>query len=930
MVAALTWLRTDVVTATVRGGAVLLASWAALTLVALASGVLLDRRRSSTQIWLVILVSGLAAALGAAWERWGSGTVGLPAMWLTLLLAVAVSGFLLSDQVGKSWMRAFSLAGLVILCLLLITIGRNERVNLAAQAARTDYRQLNQILQQAEDPTPAAEALVVELCALTEGEICEPMPDVTDGEALDDCLPGWTYQAFDEWTEAASIDRRVAATAALARCELRAFDPGAISENGDGGTSVPENETETPADAEEADQQATQPRSAIDSRVAVAEALSVQRSEANPVETLAAGADGILSSISGPSEFAVFRFSGETWLVLLAFALLWYRRLEIRSGSHGLGPVDVVYEDVASTSTDEGGRASDSDRNKGKAAAPIHTGQAVFKQAVVQNVPEPGAVPGAQALAPVGDLISSSDAPNKWLATGVVDAVRAVLATRSGYTVMYSAYQETTQAALQDGPSSGSTFVVFIRVRDSQNGNQMASMRFESDYLAEASQLAGYWAAGWIISRSRNVPEWAIWSERDAHAFYSLQWRQGDDLPLQAQGVVDPNRIQAPANALILAQRAYAYLVSPSSRTRPAREGPFVLNALEDFARAAYLQPRYPVARYRRAVALSSLMDSGVNIDDVFLPPGGGAGPPSRSRLLHLFRDLLGYGSGSGLSAEASEQQLREWIDDAVLSRRFPTSMRRAMLELAYAWLVEAQRFLKSGVLAQLRPSERRFWHEFNRAGTRRDWTMLVRVSQQIVKVRLERTQPSYPVDVDPMPPEIVERAREADSHWQISYNIGCYHSLMAANATRDDGQRHREQALDWLERCLDRPFSGQLVREWIDRDPDLAGVRAPVEGSVAGKDAASWSRWRLRVPLMPVQIRPGDRSSAVEHLQKRLNRVLGETRPRLNEDGQFGELTLKAVREFQFRNDLRVTGTPDLTMLALLETLADDDGPYK
>lgn len=152
----------------------------------------------------------------------------------------------------------------------------------------------------------------------------------------------------------------------------------------------------------------------------------------------------------------------------------------------------------------------------------------------------------------------------------------------------------------------------------------------------------------------------------------------------------------------------------------------------------------------------------------------------------------------------------------------------------------------------------------------------------------------------------------------------------MAANAKgREDGHRHQEQALDWLERCLDRPFSGQLVREWIDRDPDLAGVREPVEVPVAGKDRASWSRWRLRVPLMPVQIRLGDRSSAVKHLQERLDNALKQKDySRLTPDGQFGELTLKAVKEFQSQHELRVTGTPDLTMLTLLETLANDDAP--
>jgi hypothetical protein len=261
--------------------------------------------------------------------------------------------------------------------------------------------------------------------------------------------------------------------------------------------------------------------------------------------------------------------------------------------------------------------------------------------------------------------------------------------------------------------------------------------------------------------------------------------------------------------------------------------------------------------------------------------------------------------------------------------------MRRALLEVAYVWLVEGERSVNAGFLAQLRPSERRFWGEFGRSGTRQDWIMLVRVSRQIVKCRLNRTRPDYRA-AEQVPTDILKRAREADSHWQISYNIGCYYALLAGSAaTPTEREDHRREAFDWLERCLDRPYSGQLVREWVDRDPDLAAVRTP-DSDTQSDDGAEeeeetrepcpdWRRWRLRVPRMPVQIRFGDRSLAAKKLQQRLNLLGPPTFGPLQDDGDFGEKTQKAVEEFQYLHDLRVTGSPDLAMLALLETLAEE-----
>jgi hypothetical protein len=946
VVVAATWTRTDVISVRVSVGLIALGAGVIAVLVFFGSDLFL---RMTTSAIALASISILAIAVIFAWSSWRSRwLVGLPAVWLGLVALVGIAGFLLSGQEGKPWVRAFSLVGLAIAGLLIITIGRNERVSEAERAARTAFLQLQDIestrkaANRTGSPTmsevpPAAYPLLKGLCVLgdaddtAEGGDCDSIkpPAGSDPSSLS-CLPGWTNDAFAQWAAGASIDREVAALAALARCELDAFDPGSLEANPNesqvdlsesfgaaGSTGSEESATETEAAAdEETETQAaidteTETQAASDARAAVSEALAVQRTEANLVETLDRGADGVLASISGPNEFAQFRFSGITWLVLLGLALLWYRLLEIRAGSHGLGPVDISFDDDGSPSSNKssGEQATKSSPNVEDG---VRAGQAIFKQAVVQNVPEPGAVPGAHALAPVGDLVSSSDVPNKFLASGLIDALRTILATRSGYTVLYSAHYETEMEFSDQGRS---TAVVFVRIRDSRNGSQKASMRFEADYVAEASQLAGYWVAGWIVSRSRYVPEWAKWSERDAQSFYKLQWRQGDDLPLKAHGVVDPSSIATSINALVLTQRAYSYEIDPR------RKLPATYNALEDFARAAYHQPRYPVARFRTAVALSALMQDGLRLDDVF--DSFEEDPrPSKTRLLHLFQDLLELDV---------DTQLDAWIGQASKTGEFDPEMRIKMLNYVEVLVQRGRIGIRAGVLARIRPSERSFWKYFS--GTQKDWTALVGVSGAIAGLRLAQdsepaSRPMLFKGLEDRVKRFEDRAIEPESHWQISYNIACYYSLLSAispdpegAAASGDGESHSQKSFNWLERCLDRPNNGQLVREWAERDPDLLHLRTV--------DEAEWRRWVKRVPKLPIQIRPGDKSSQVRHLQERLNDVRDRSIKgwdHLEADGLFGAKTVEAVKCMQYNSDVRVTGTPDLYLLSLLEASPGED----
>jgi hypothetical protein len=253
------------------------------------------------------------------------------------------------------------------------------------------------------------------------------------------------------------------------------------------------------------------------------------------------------------------------------------------------------------------------------------------------------------------------------------------------------------------------------------------------------------------------------------------------------------------------------------------------------------------------------------------------------------------------------------------------------MLVRITQWTAENRAAIRWGTLARLRRSERYFWKEFSVGALKEDWVHLVDTG---LCITVERLRSIAVVDehdethVTRLQERIEKRALEADSHWQISYNLACLHALRARGVARApeaqspataDGQtaydRERAAACRWLERCLDRPYSGQLVREWVDNDPDLD----PLDGH------PDFDRWRARVPRMPVVIRLGDVGRPVEVLQSKL-RSAGETS--LVVDGQYGTDTKAAVERVQRQRGLAVDGVAGPKTLAVLESIPPAPAP--
>jgi hypothetical protein len=930
----------------------------------------------------------LAYGVFVVWRTWNhpertSGvsvlghTFAVAVLWYVFAAAVGLCGWFLSGLVTKRWLRAFVGVSLVLACVLLMTIGRSAHIRAAKDEAEAEARSLlaAAVLAGVKPTTSGESALLAMLCeqggldGSDENDVCAS--EVSRGGQLRirpfdaanpehwydsvryrrelDCLPGWTVGTFVEWTAEASSDRQVAALSALASCEIGVVNPAAeevaaeeVESTATTTTTAVSGGGATPAaDGDASGGVGTEPSEQATS--AVRAALQVQRSELTAQQAVSAGADELLTYASGQTEFPQLRFSVTAWLVLAAAALLWYRRLEIRAGRHRLGPVDVQFELPAGAAGSEQGEA--------EARPPRTRAEAVFKESVIRNVPEPGAIPGGEALAPVGDLVAQTDVPHRSLISAVIDAASTILATSGGFTVIFSVRPS----------DDGQEHVAFVRLRDTRTGNHLASNIFYDRVEEHAARRAGYWIAGWIISRSAYVPSWAQWSEEDASSFPPLPpaWSAGVQPAAQRRvppEMFDPNAV----NSLILAQRAYSYQTTPpAGADRAGRGRRNHVNALEDIARAVHRSPRYPVGRYRRGAALATMMFRGGDLASaVGLSPGAQADQrllravlattafrggipsstaslplrvqadtcrqrlPSAARLRHLLSDLLVSDQLRATTGDGHRADVEGWVVE-ILDRQqpFPDDMRIAMLRLVAEWSNRNRAALRWSWVAWLRPSERFFWNEFRRTGLGRDWK-LVSASElclcaERLKFRLARTG-RLPGDEDAatgsatekvaahggdwwrvgewwrsgdrstrvpgrwldelrriderlglderrrrddlrkladVERKVCDRALKADSHWQISYNLACLHAVRAdlwrsvekrggleGRATRADAAQRaaacRAVALDWLERCLDRPASSQLVREWVDADGDLDPLRGTSQFAI----------WRERV----------------------------------------------------------------------------------
>ena len=478
-----------------------------------------------------------------------------------------------------------------------------------------------------------------------------------------------------------------------------------------------------------------------------------------------------VTAVLAPSDGSTTELTAVGWLVLAGLLLIGYRWLEIQAGLHRTGPVAFTFEG----------------KDRAEAVEAIH-----FKEAVLRNVREPGAVPGSTALAPVTDLLGAVTTPHGPVIKALLTVVQSVFATPSGYTIVASwrsgpaAKATTTAAATPTGgvptatePPPAVPASVFVQISETRTGRQLASTTIAGADANEAARKAGYWCAGWIIGRSRDVPAWARWDESSATALAAYDWDDGrgttvDELTKEVS--------TAPTTSVLLVALGYRYDL----------DGKFG-EAMELYARTRSFHPRYLVGRYRASASLAMLASS--------------------------------YQSGWDRLPKVTKQQIARYLDIGE-----PDSG-SALLQAAKTLASSDEAFVTTRRVfwASLRRPERGYWLALLRTGLRRQLSLLARSGKLVTGIRHVTGGPEA---------HAAERAslelagEQIGTSYQIAYNLACYRSL----------RREADEAIAWLYRALDHPYSSQLTKEWLRADPDLAYVRTNRPGdfeAVVGRAAS-------------------------------------------------------------------------------------------
>jgi tetratricopeptide (TPR) repeat protein len=420
---------------------------------------------------------------------------------------------------------------------------------------------------------------------------------------------------------------------------------------------------------------------------------------------------------------------------------------------------------------------------------------AELRVAVLMNVPEPGAAPGSPSTNPVTTLldiaVGSTTAISK-----IVQAVLAIVGQRYGYQVAI----DVTSGDLVDssvvtggaGPAvakPAATTTVLVRVMSLASGTTYASHLCSSPDEVEAVRVAGLWAAGYVLNRSSRIPHWAAWEAETAHALVTAKNKVEHNIPALKAALAD-----APNSGILLVLLGHRYELAGQP-----------LEAIECYARAVTAYPRYPIARYRLAIALAAMRHDEFD----WLRTGRRADyEDSMLRAVH-----------------AAVKKLRVNDDGAVeslLKRGYPAKAERDR---------DTFRALACKLLNTLRHDTWKIYllvDALRRSERKTVWPALIPMSKHPahrfpVLVRSARRALS-----GARAGCLYRKAGKDGMWWQISYNAACRRAADIATVSllteKDDAA---DGALKFLEQTLVRPGVEQLSADWVSRDPDLAMLRA-------------------------------------------------------------------------------------------------------
>lgn len=732
----------------------------------------------------VLVLAVVAIALGTAaltiwgeWQAWHR--VGLAAA------AMLTATFIASTNWTRRSLRAAAAIGALVVVLVVADIGRDAPSSQADRSLRALDSSLDKLVpfreqkrQELASARTKALATLAESIAVVRPENA-PLAERADAIRNDlvtgadqETLTGHLSKLDAIYASAsatdsakklrADVDKTSAAVAAAADPPSNAAARRAI-ESGErcvGGSTCPDGLEVALAIARlrvaayrsallEREEDAAEVKTATAELAAARAAAGGSESQRTLQNALGDGVDEIASSLPFQDRGRALALDVLGWLAVSAVLLALWRSIERRSADQMPGPVQTNFN---------GAKAPSDAASEDEAAQ-----KATFRAALLQNLPEPAATPGAEAFSSVTDLAELG---------GKTTPIARFFSALKGIVVRPGGYVAT--ADVIPPLTKGDDWAVLVRIDDEWTDEQVAVKRITGKTAMTACNAAGFWTAASVLSRSSRIPSWARWDDSTAEALGAYHGGEAiDDADLEAAVA------RAPSSGLLLHTLA------------DRRElGGEYLEALTLYARSVAAHPRYPVARYRLAASLASFASF--------------ASTATKEWKLAPLSARVRVVEHVGRACEALH------LDACALSaiEENPESQMSAIAKKVYDRIIDDNRW-RNAIPVLFRKSERAFWWPrfrtmFHRFGPRAAGQWMAASA----KLVLEKDASS--------PGVVQERASDRRSWWQLSYNLACYYAQLGTPST----------ALTWLETALQRPGSGQMGGGWLRMDPDLEPIR--------------------------------------------------------------------------------------------------------
>jgi len=559
---------------------------------------------------LVAVVAAISvpvlAALPLLASRLESATTRFVVVAGVALVAVAV----VAAQWSRRWFLVFSGIAVALLAMVVVDIGWDSHAHVSARQLASALQQRDDLDKQAKEQSKqlttakevAIRALETALDNASEGAVksaAQPLVDVlkTSPKPAEDTAElvvelDRARTPADNLATTKLYDAAVAAVAAAKEAASYKPDGSVASETirsfcsqvRSKPTSLKKQCDDTPQAS------AAQPAATLD--VAIAEyRFAVDASDANKEALEAANEEA--AALARGEEMSWLEAAGRAtaeilpgrgldslvpgpvgWALLLAALFGFWSWQQRRNAQRQTGPVELSIDDKLPH----------------------------FRLAVLHNLPEPEHIPGAEAIASVSSLTDLGGAPAAGVAKAVVGGLQLALGRTYGYLVeaevikpeqaVAPASTSGTAATVGRGAPAASSEPtrVMVRVRDRYTKKTIDTMTCSATDAKMAQRRAGYWAAGTVLARSRRQPSWLRWSTVTAEP---LSRTRGERPALDE---LEAASRRAPDSALLLD-------LLGSSHELAGRQ----VDALQAYARAVTLAPRFPAARYRLAGSLGML-----------------------------------------------------------------------------------------------------------------------------------------------------------------------------------------------------------------------------------------------------------------------------------------------------------------------------------